>query len=756
MSIQPAWRSSFTVAILCAQQVEYNAVRLLANQIWDQDRSYYDKWEGDFNQYITCRFGEHNVVLVLLSRPGKASWATAAARLKVSFTGIQTICQVGVCGGAPKGPQGNIFLGNVIIGDDVVWSSLGRTRTVHPGVGGFHERNRLLLALMSTSQKQKELEAQISSHLLSLYKASGKEGHEFAWTYHTAPKDQLFEVDYQHKHHWIKGYICIICDPGSSEVCADAAKASCQSLRCDIQRSKLRDKKVFPKTKVHFGVFASANTILKSATHRNDLNERHNAIGFDTDAAGIMDELQPILIKGVSNYADGHNDERWLSHAAAAAASTCKAILEHLPPHRPPPPSIHDYFAPLYQSSEPIHFLPFARNENLQGRQRVLLELQELLFHQHCFTCVTLYGLGGIGKSQVALEIGHQAKNAYWYSESRGCSVLWIPVFSTSSFNEACAKIIANIPQFKDSRKDTRLILKEHFSSRSAGSWLIILDSADDQELMFGNEHSSSSSSPSSYQGLMSFMPESDLGSILITSRNREIGLRIDRNHMIRLAEMSTEEASQLFMALLKINPGLTDISSLQVYTLAKILEGIPLAITQAAAYINRTHTSVHDYLTLWQTTSDEERLNLFHIKQQGARYSNLQDSIASIWLLSFKEITEADPIGGDLLVSIACIEPKAIRPSMLLVGHPEEVQRHAIKLLLNYAFLTEREEEEEVYDMHTLVHAVLRQWIGRARLKEAEESVQKHLEDMSTSDDDESVRSLPELLSVRPRSDRW
>jgi nucleoside phosphorylase len=83
----------------------------------------------------------------------------------------------------------------------------------------------------------------------------------------------------------------------------------------------------YPKPEIHFGSFASADTVMKSGKHRDQLAETEQVIGFEMEAAGIWNNLPCIIIKGVCDYADSYKNEIWQGYAAATAASCTKAFL---------------------------------------------------------------------------------------------------------------------------------------------------------------------------------------------------------------------------------------------------------------------------------------------------------------------------------------------------------------------------------------------------------------------------------------------
>ena len=92
-------------------------------------------------------------------------------------------------------------------------------------------------------------------------------------------------------------------------------------------------------------------------------------------------------------------------------------------------------------------------------------------------------------------------------------------------------------------------------------------------------------------------------------------------------------------------------------------------------------------------------------------RYEGSQNAVATTWLVSFAQIQRSDKTAASILGFMSCIEPKAIPRSILPEVEPEEVMEHAIGTLRGYAFLSQR-GDEEMFDMHSLVHMATRVWL--------------------------------------------
>ena len=92
-------------------------------------------------------------------------------------------------------------------------------------------------------------------------------------------------------------------------------------------------------------------------------------------------------------------------------------------------------------------------------------------------------------------------------------------------------------------------------------------------------------------------------------------------------------------------------------------------------------------------------------------RYDGSANAVATTWVVSFDHIRKRDAVAADVLMFISCIEWKAILRSILPRVQSEVWMEDAIGTLCGYSFVTRR-ENEEVYDVHRLVHLATRVWI--------------------------------------------
>lgn len=83
---------------------------------------------------------------------------------------------------------------------------------------------------------------------------------------------------------------------------------------------------------MHYGLIASANAVMESASYRDHLRDTWGVRGFETEAAGQMNEFPCVVIRGIAHYSDGHKNDVWQRYAAAMAAAYAKGLLRVVQP----------------------------------------------------------------------------------------------------------------------------------------------------------------------------------------------------------------------------------------------------------------------------------------------------------------------------------------------------------------------------------------------------------------------------------------
>lgn len=343
----PASRDEFKIAIFCALGIEYDAVSLLVDEFWDEKTLCFDgSAPGDANRYKLGRIGRANVVLVLLSNMGKASAASSATSLTMSYRELQVIILTGICGGVPQSSTGQeLLLGDVVVSKGIIQYDLGRRFPGHFAMKDSLEdvlsrpkKNiRNMLAFLQTDLERESVEERTALLLRQLQQKNPK------YQYPGADKDRLFEAGFRHKHRapLLPESLCLCND--SAAACEESRTMSCQELGCPdniqhlVSRERLKPRRYVEhdsrrgdahSPSIFVGLFGSGDTVLKSGEDRDQMANKYDIMAFEMEAAGVWDTNPCIVVKGVCDYADSHKNKSWQAFASATAASAAKALIE--------------------------------------------------------------------------------------------------------------------------------------------------------------------------------------------------------------------------------------------------------------------------------------------------------------------------------------------------------------------------------------------------------------------------------------------
>ena len=350
-----------------------------------------------------------------------------------------------------------------------------------------------------------------------------------------------------------------------------------------------------------------------------------------------------------------------------------------------------------------LRVLPFGRNKDFVGRQYHINRLIEIFrrgeAEQDCQRAA-LDGLGGVGKTQIALELAFKIQEL-----SPEYSVFWVRASDTASFETAYREIgqRLKLPGLDDDKADVKELVRTRLSQESAGKWILIVDNADDFGLLYNRANESSSS-----RALHEYLPFSPLGAILFTTRDREAATRYAGSYVIRVEEMNEAESRRLLKAGLQ-NPRLVEDEG-GTTKLLKLLANLPLAIMQAVAYLNAKGATIAEYLRIYEESSENTIKLLSKDFEERRRYPDMKNPVATTWLISFEQIQLRDPLAADYMAFMSCIKGQDIPRDLLpLASQFEETE--AIGTLKAFGFIKEQ-LNGNLYDMHRLVHIAMQSWL--------------------------------------------
>lgn len=296
----------YTVAWLCALPCEMAA----AEAMLDERHPDLPTAKEDDNTYVLGRVYSHNVVIACCRSGvyGTTSASTCAIQLQVTFKSIRFFLLVGIGGGAPT-DKADIRLGDVVVSKPtrefggVVQYDYGKTISG----GGFERtgllnkpRSVLLTALARLEAAHKAAPSKMPTLLAEMLERNPGMGK---FTYQGRDRDILFDSEYDH------------CD--ENDTCD----------YCDTQRVVVRPDRTSCEPVVHYGLIASGNQVIKHAKTRDRLARELGILCFEMEAAGVMDDFQCLVVRGICDYSDSHKNKQWQEYAAATAAAFAKELL---------------------------------------------------------------------------------------------------------------------------------------------------------------------------------------------------------------------------------------------------------------------------------------------------------------------------------------------------------------------------------------------------------------------------------------------
>ena len=268
----------------------------------------------------------------------------------------------------------------------------------------------------------------------------------------------------------------------------------------------------------------------------------------------------------------------------------------------------------------------------LAGREGLLAEVDARLTtgERGVPRVVALYGLGGVGKTSVAVEYAHR--------QIGHCDLVWQfaaedPAGLTDGFGELAAQL-----GIRDVFNAADPVLQIHAAlAARPGDWLLVFDNAPDET------------------AVRKMLPPAGAGRVLITSRDSAW----PASQAIEVPVLSHEVAA----AFLVQRTGCTG-QEKQARELASELGGLPLALEQAGAYMRAANRSIVSYLALFR-----QRRGDLLARGKPVGY---EKQVATTWALAFDQIQDSEPGAIGLLRLLACWAPEAIPLDRLLQPRPD------------------------------------------------------------------------------------
>jgi nucleoside phosphorylase len=327
--------NDYTVGWVCALSKEQTA----ATAMLDEEYEDLPKPPNDYNTYTLGRVGKHNVVIACLpeGEVGNNAAATVATRMTSTFPSIKFGLMVGIGGGVPRA----VRLGDVVVstpadgfGGVVQWD-FGKAEQddTFKRTGALNNPPTALRTALTKLKTKHELKGSMIPQYLDDLKTNWP-SIAAKYTRSNSLEDILFRADYNHVEKPAE-------EAGNSDYKegGDGEEEDAEDEREDqgcanCDRSKIIKRKA-RDTRVHYGLIASGNQVIKDAAFRDKINKSlgGHVLCFEMEAAGLMNDFPCIVIRGICDYADSHKNKAWQEHAAAAAAAFAKEFLLMVPVH---------------------------------------------------------------------------------------------------------------------------------------------------------------------------------------------------------------------------------------------------------------------------------------------------------------------------------------------------------------------------------------------------------------------------------------
>ena len=307
--------AEFTAGWICALPLELTAAQGMLDEEYED--SELEQNPRDTNKYILGQIAGHKVVLTCLISAGTNHAASAALHMQYTFKRLRFILMVGIGGGIPNPSTGK----DVRLGDVVVSMPTGQYSGVVQFDSGklLQDKNflnqgtlrappsflqKVVKFLIARHESQENCIARYIQDMLKKHPKNTRTGTDYRRP--GQGNDLLFRAE----------YVC----RRDGHTCAE----------CDMEQQIIRSVRPEDEPVIHCGNIASGSSVVRDALKRDSLGKDYGALCVEMEAAGLMNEFDCLVIRGICDYADSHKNKNWQRYAAAAAAAYAKELLSEV------------------------------------------------------------------------------------------------------------------------------------------------------------------------------------------------------------------------------------------------------------------------------------------------------------------------------------------------------------------------------------------------------------------------------------------
>ncbi|PSK60209.1 proteinral transcriptional corepressor ssn6 [Elsinoe australis] len=272
--------------------------------------------------------------------------------------------------------------------------------------------------------------------------------------------------------------------------------------------------------------------------------------------------------------------------------------------------------------------------EDFVAREGELHDIHASLTGDSRRRTVVLHGLGGIGKTQLAIAYAKKHRERY-------SAIFWLDASNDDSLKQSFSKIARQILHHHPSAVDISSVgtknlddivdaVKKWLSLRDNTRWLIIYDNCDNPRLQ--KKHDSAT------VNIRDYFPESYQGSIIITTRSA----RLDIGHCLRISKLANIQDSLAILSTTSRRDDLTHDAS--AYKLAEMLDGLPLALATAGSYLRQAALDIEDYIRLYKAS-------WALLQETSPSLNSYEDrTLCSTWQISMDRVRDQNPLSAQML----------------------------------------------------------------------------------------------------------
>ncbi|KAH7118698.1 hypothetical protein B0J13DRAFT_196969 [Dactylonectria estremocensis] len=631
---------AYRVGWICPLEVE----QIAAMEMLDEEHEPLPRKRADHNVYKLGSINNHNIVVAGLPQTGNCSAATVVTQMRMTFPNLEYGLLVGIGGGVPvQTDSGMIRLGHVVVSKPTGIHS-GAVQYDHgKAKAGHFERTGaiplppaiLLGAAQALAVQRERLDRDPVWEDVQRTQKNRRTVRRFRFPGIT--NDHLYRPDYTHQR------------PGQS----------CNEGGCDPEQRIERqiDEGDESFVVVHRGTIASGELVIKDAALRDSLAEQHGLLCFEMEAAGALAGTPCMVIRGISDYCDSHKNDQWHGYAAAVAAAYARQLFFHLPKEEAQrnnnTQSNSATFQLLINLSEIFEVTRFVAREEELGR------IHDILKGTVGRRTAILHGLGGIGKTQLAIAYFKRHRTDY-------STAIWLNARDESALKQSFARIAERIRRHDpsmtyvsgavESRDADRIVeaVKRWLDEPPNDRWLLIYDNYDRPMLTNTNairseqldlseedhideaeKNHQDHADPKAFD-LRQYLPETDHGAIIVTSRlSVKLGQSIQLGKLKDISDSLEILASASHRDNIKQDPDAHD--------LALQLDGLPLALATAGAYLEQVSMTCTEYLQLYHQS-------WLQLHQEAPQLPSYDQTLYSTWCISYRHIMKESPIAAMLL----------------------------------------------------------------------------------------------------------